>query len=295
MSTKTEALLEVKDLTVEIPGVLGERQIGLRKVSLALAPGEIVALVGEAGSGKSLLARLAAGIADPRAKVLAGSVEFEGASLTGKKRRALLALRRGPLTVVASEVSTPPDPGRSVRQWLSEVLRLAKGKTREWEDAFFHAGLLEPEQLLPRRLTDLAPLDRKRLGLARALIVGSRLLVSEEAGADLDPLAEAAWYEWLVRARDESGLAVLATTGSLRGVERFADRVAVFFEGGILESGTPAEIVAAPRFAYTREFRACEPDLADLPRDLPVISRAAVREAEEAVHQAATSLDERGP
>jgi len=292
MDTNEQPLLEVKDLTVEIPGVLGERQIGLRRVSLALMPGEIVALAGEAGSGKSLLARLASGIADPRVKVLAGSLRVCGEEFPGGRRNRFSALRRGPVTVVANAAAAPPDPGRTVRQWLREVRRLARGKgaARDWGDVFFNAGLLEPETLLPRSLVGLSALERARLAVVRAILLDSRLLISEEVAADLDPLAEDAWHELLRRVRDEFGIAMLVTAGSLRGVERFADRVAVFFEGGLLESGAPAAILTSPRFAYTREFRACAPRLALTPHDLPTISRSAVREAEDFVHRSATSL-----
>jgi len=292
MSTEPESLLEIRDLTVEVPGVLGERQIGLRKVSLTVSPGEIVVLAGEAGSGKSLLARLIAGIADPRVKVLAGSISYEGKSLLDLKRRERLALRRGPFAVITDTASAPPHPDGTVRQWLGEIRRLARGNTREWGDCFFNAGLLEPEQLLARRLGDLPPLTLKRLAVVRAMLLGSRLLISEEATSDLDRPSEFAFFELLTRMRDEFGLAILVTTGSLRGVERFANRVAVFFEGGMLESGTPAELITSPGFAYTREFRGCEPVLAGLPRDLPTISRAALREAGQAVHQSANSLTE---
>ncbi len=292
MSTNDGPLLELKDLTVETPGVLGERQIGLRRVSLSVGRAEIVVLAGEAGSGKSLVARLAAGIADPRAKVLSGSIEFEGESLLVAKRRRLLELRRGPVTVIASAASAPPDPGRTVRQWLRETRRLAGRNPREWGDCFFNAGLLEPERLLPRPLAELPPLTRKRLAVVRAMLLGSRLLISEDAEAELDGPAVAAYRELLGRVRDEFGTGILATTGSLRGVEHYADRVAVFFEGGLLESGAPAELLGAPRYAYTREFRACDPGLSDRAADLPVIRREAVREAEAAVHQAATSLSE---
>lgn len=288
MAADAPSLLTVNDLTIEAPGLFGERRIGLRQVSLSFAPGEIAVLAGETDSGKSLLARLATGTADPRTKVLSGLIELEGISLARMKRHRLLGLRRGPVTLVASETLAPTDSDRTVRQWLRSLRRLAKGKGREWNDCCFSAGLLEPDSLLPRRLAELPPLDRKRLGAVRALLLGSRLLVSEEAGADLDPLAETAWHELLVRLRNEFGIGILVTTTSLRGVERFADHVAIFFEGGILEQGTPAEIVASPRFAYTREFRACDPSLADTPGDLHAISREAIREAEEAVHRPAS-------
>jgi oligopeptide transport system ATP-binding protein len=294
MDTNEQPLLEVKDLTVEIPGVLGERQIGLRRVSLSLSPREILVLAGETGSGKSLLARLASGIADPRVKVLAGSLRVCGEEFPGGRRNRFSALRRGPVTVVANAAAAPPDPGRTVRQWLREVRRLARGReaARDWGDVFFNAGLLEPETLLPRSLVELSALERARLAVVRAILLDSRLLISEEVSADLDPLAEDAWHELLGRVRDEFGIGILVTTGTLRGVERFANRVAVFFEGGLLESGPPAAILTNPQFTYTGEFRSCAPGLAVTPRDLPTISRSAVREAEDFVHRSATSLQD---
>ncbi|MDH4410871.1 MAG: ATP-binding cassette domain-containing protein [Verrucomicrobiales bacterium] len=291
MSHDATPLFATSGLTVEIPGALGERGIGLRRISLAVAPGEIVVLAGESGSGKSLLARIAAGTADPRMKVLAGSIEFEGVSVLEKKRRRLLALRRGSITVIAPLATAPPDPDRSVRQWLRDCRRFAGKGGRLWGDCFFSAGLHEPEPLLRQRLGDLSPLTLKRLAVARALIVGSRFIISEDAGLDLDALGEAAFHELLGRVRDEFGIGALVSMGSLRGVERFANRVAIFFEGGILEEGTPLDLLTNPRFAYTREFRVCEPGLTGLPRDLPTISREAAREAEAHVHQTSSSLD----
>lgn len=290
MITNPTPLFATRDLTVEIPGALGERGIGLRRVTLAVEPGEIVVLAGESGSGKALLARLAAGTADPRMKILSGSIEFEGSSVLDKKRRRLRELRRGPITVIPPLVAAPPDPDRPVRQWLRDCRRVSGKGGRPWDDCFFSAGLHEPEALLRQRLGELSPLALKRLAVARALIVGSRFLIAEEAGSDLDVLGEAAFYELLGRVRDEFGIGALVSTGSLRGVERFSNRVAIFFEGGILEEATPNDLITNPRFAYTREFRACGPCLGDLRRDLPTISREAAREAEASVHQTSSSL-----
>lgn len=291
MSTNEAPLFEAKDLTIEIPAALGERHIGLRRVTLSVAPREIVVLAGESGSGKSLLARVAAGIADPRMKVLSGSIAYDGIPLARKGQRRLLEMRRGPVTVIAPLASAPPDPDRTVRRWLRDCRWLAGKNGRQWGDCFFSAGLHEPEQLLPRRLGELPSLVLKRLAVVRALILGSRLLIVEDAGADLDPPGEASFHELLVRLRDEFGIAALVSTGSLRGMERLADRLVIFFEGGILEQGSPLDLLTSPRFAYTRELRACEARLADLPRDLPVISREAAREAEAHVHEVSSSLE----
>lgn len=290
MNSDSPALLEVENLTVELPGVLDEGRIGLRQVSLSLKRGEILTLAGESGSGPALLGGLVAGIVPPRMRVLSGRLLISGREWEQSRavRRRLRDWRRGPLTVAGDASLLPPDPARTVRQWLREVRKLAPRNGRAWDDCFFHAGLVEPEAILPRRLAALSPLTRARLGVVRSMLLGSELLLSLEVESGLDPLSRIAWRELLLRLREEGGPAILCTTGSLRGVERYADRLAVFFEGALLESGPPAELFAEPRFAYTREFLACAPVLAPGRGETPgfrPISREAVREAEDAVHQ----------
>ncbi len=277
-------LLQAKDLTVEVAEWPKERRIGLRQFSLSLAPAEILVLAGEMGCGASLFARFAAGIGVPRSKVLSGSLDFEGRSLLRRTRRQGLKLRRGPITVLASERLAPPEPDRTVGQWLRDLRGLRRGAWRDWEDPCFSVGLLEPERLLPRRLAELRPLERKRLALLRAILLESRLLVIEEAEADLDPLEREVWQALLPRFRDEHGVALLIVSRSLQDVERYADRVVMLFEGGVLEEGSPEALIASPRFTYTREFRTCAPRLFASPLEWPIIPPAAIREAEAAVH-----------
>jgi ABC-type glutathione transport system ATPase component len=297
MDPDHQPLLEIKDLTVERPAELGERRIGLRRVSLAMERGEIVVLAGENGSGRSLLARLVAGAAGPQMKLLGGTLHFEGRDLLRMKRRDFAALRRGPVAMIPGEPDGQLNPDRTVRQWLRDFGRMAGGRSggfpgeKDWSDYFYRVGIIEPERILPRTPGDLSPLIVKRLLVMRAVMAGARLLICDEVTAGLDRIAASQFLELLCQVRQETEAGILLTTGSLRGVERFADRVAVFFEGGILEAGPPTRILENPRFAYTSEFRACDPRLSDLPRELPSISREAVREAEEAVHEAANSPD----
>lgn len=291
MTTNAEPspLLEATDLSVEIPALPGERALGLRRVSLSLRPGELLVLAGEAGSGPSLFARLVGGFADPRTKALSGSLAFEEEPLLGATRRSHLRRRRGPLALILGDGAAPPEPGRSVAQWLADCLRRRSGPKRDWADACFSAGLLEPESLLRRPLTELPPLVRRRLDVVRALLRGARLLVSDGAATDLDPLSAELYHELLARVRDEHGLGVLVASDTLRGVARFADRVVVFFEGSVLESGPAAVIAASPAFAYTREFRECSVAPGLRPVDRPAIGREALHEAEAAVHQPVAS------
>jgi ABC-type glutathione transport system ATPase component len=297
MESADHPLLEIKDLTVERPAGLGDRRIGLRRVSLSVHPDEIIVLAGENGSGKSLLARLIAGVAGPQVKLLGGTIHFEGRNLLRMKRRDFAALRRGPVAMITGDSAGQLNPDRTVRQWLRDFVRMAGRsdgfpREKEWTDYFYRVGIIEPERILPLPAGGLSPLIVKRLLVMRSIMAGARLLICDEPSAGLDRIAATQFLELLCQVRGETKMGILLTTGSLRGVERYADRVVVFFEGGMLESGPPRRLLENPRFSYTREFRACDPRLGDLPRDLPLISREAVREAEEALHEASTSLGE---
>ena len=95
MESEDKTLLEVRNVTVERPAGLGERRIGLRRVSMTLRQGEILVLAGETGSGKSLLARLIVGAAGPQVKPLGGTILFEGRDLLRMRARDLQQVRRG--------------------------------------------------------------------------------------------------------------------------------------------------------------------------------------------------------
>lgn len=298
METREIPLLEVKNVTVERTTGLGEQRIGLRQVSFELHRGEVLVLAGETGSGKSLAGRLIAGVAGPTIKCLAGTIHFEGRDLLGLTPRALREVRRGPVAILPGDSGASLNPDRTVRQWLRDFSHMTSRQTelreeKTWSDYFYRVGILEPERILPQSSGDLSPLILKRLLVMRAIMVGARLLICDEATSGLDRIAATQFLELLRRIREETGMSLLLCTGSLRGVESYADHVAVFFDGAILECGRPARLFHEPRFAYTREFHACDHGLGDLSRELPVISREALREAEEAIHERASSRDER--
>ena len=296
MESEDKTLLEVRNVTVERPAGLGERRIGLRRVSMTLRQGEILVLAGETGSGKSLLARLIVGAAGPQVKPLGGTILFEGRDLLRMRARDLQQVRRSSISMVTGDSIAQVNPDGCVRQWLKDCLRLTRrprelASEKAWSDYFHSVGIVEPEQILSKPMGDLSSMLLKRLLVMKAIISRSRLLICDDATSGLDRIAEAQFIELLCQIREELGLSILMTLGSLRGVERFADQVAVFYEGGILEAGPARELLEAPQFAYTREFLACEPRLSDLPRELSTISREAAREAEEAIHEASSSLD----
>lgn len=287
-------MLEVKGLTVERPEEMGERGIGLRNVSLSLGRDEILVLAGETGCGKSALVRMVVGLPGPGVRALDGEILFDGRDLLKLRSRDRRKLRRGEIAAVGRGVHEQFNPERTVRRWLREAVRLSGNRElddeKKWSDFFYRVGIVEPERILKRTMGDLSSLVVQRLMLMRALIGKARLIVCDEATAGLDRIAERQFIELLSRIRGEEQVAVLLTTGSLRGVDRYADRVAVFYEGGILEAGPSHRILDNPTYAYTREFFLCAPRITHLPRELATISREASREAEEVVHRRASPI-----
>lgn len=289
MNESEEPLLEIENLTVERSLPMGEKAIGLRNISLKLMPGEVVILAGEAGSGKSLFTRVIAGDPGGRTKILNGTVRFEGKDLLRAKQKQKRRHRSRAIAMINRHPQDQFNPDRTVHQWLRDAARLAYGpvdkeRPKDWSELFYSVGIIEPERILPRRMCDLPALLLQRLMLMKALISKSSLIVCDEATTDMDRIAANTFLEVLLQVQKEYGVTLLMTTGNLTGMSEVADRVAILFDGAILESGPVDDVFARPSFEYTREFLGCSPKITHYPRELPTISREAIAEAEEAIH-----------
>lgn len=186
-------------------------------------------------------------------------------------------------------------PQRSVHQNLRDFvfareLPVESLAASDLHEKLYRVGCIEPETFLLRRMVELTSLELARLILLRVLLSGAGLFLCDGLLPGLDRAARRPFLGLLADLQREEGLTIVLTTGRLGDVYALADRVAVFFEGGILESGDAHDIVRRPRFRYTQEFLNCSPSLSDLPRELEGISREAVSEAEEAIHAEMTSL-----
>jgi ABC-type glutathione transport system ATPase component len=287
-------IIKVENVTVERPRELGERDLGLRNVSLDVYPKEVLVCAGESGSGKSLLTHLISGVMSPLDKVISGSIEFESEDILRLNRRKKLLLRRNRIGVLVKNAHSQLNPNQKVRQWLRESSRFARPKTDTsgetgWSDYFYAVGIVEPERILEMLSVDLSSLMLKRLIVMKALMSGASLLVCDEATSGLDRIAEAQFFELITSLRNDHGLSVVLAMNGIRGIKGVADRVAIFYEGGILECGAASQVLDQPNYLYSKEFRACSPRITHLPGALPMISREAIAEAEKVVHQNSTA------
>lgn len=278
-------VLEIENLSVETTNALGKTTLALRKISLSVAAGEILVLAGEEESGVSLLSRMAAGLSDPGTHVISGSLRFESESILRARREKQFALRRNSIAFIPRPCMEVIHPSQTVGQWLRHLIKHTRSSAQDVSHCFLRAGIPEQVQLRAQRLIDLPPLMRKRLAIFRALVVGARLLISENGEEDLDPISKVEFFRLLAKTAQESHLAVLVSLGSLRYVLHLSAHIAIFYEGGILEQGSPTTIQTHPTHLYTAEFMASEPALGWPLPPLPVISSQAFQAAEVAVGQ----------
>jgi oligopeptide/dipeptide ABC transporter ATP-binding protein len=270
-------LLEVDDLVVRYPiarGLVGTltRQPSLtvravEGVSFRVAAGELVALVGESGCGKTTTAQAVLRLVEPES----GSIRFAGEELTGLGARELRPLRRR-MQMVYQDPYESLDPRLRVREAVDEPLLihgLGGSKAERLElvrDALEKAGLSPPELYLDRYPHELSGGQRQRVAIAAGLVLGPQLLVADEPVSMLDVSVRAGILRLLDGLRRD-GLGILMITHDLSTAARFADRIAVMYLGRIVEEGPAREIVENGQHPYTRALLSVVPRRD--PRDRP--------------------------
>ena len=262
MAEAAPALLEVRDLSV----AFGAKTV-VEGVSLAIAPGEKLALVGESGSGKTVTAlSLLRLLHDAR---VGGSAWFDD----GRQRRELLALperelrglRGDQIAMIFQEPMTALNPLMTVGAQIAEVLRLKRALTSAQSaqaaiELIAHTGIPEPERRAGAYPHQLSGGQRQRAMIAMALACEPKLLLADEPTTALDVSLRGQMLELLDDLRRDHGMAVLLITHDLNLVRRFADRVAVMQHGRLVEQGATESIFNAPEHPYTRQLMASRPE-----------------------------------
>ncbi|MFI6288759.1 ABC transporter ATP-binding protein [Streptomyces sp. NPDC051018] len=255
------ALLSATGLRVTFPGRRrGSSARPVRAVDgvdLEIGGGEIVALVGESGCGKTTLARALLGLVPPES----GRVVFGGRPLEYTSR-ALTAYRRR-VQLVLQDPSGSLNPRHTVYDAVAEGPRIhgLPGDERELVSrALARAGLRPPERFFLRYPHELSGGQRQRVVIAGALALEPELIVADEPVASLDASVRGEILALVLRLRDELGLSALVVTHDLGLAWNIADRVAVMYLGRIVESGPVESVLTAPRHPYTQALLSVLPE-----------------------------------
>jgi peptide/nickel transport system ATP-binding protein len=229
----------------------------LRGVSLAVEAGERVGIVGESGSGKTTLARLLVGLDAPTA----GDIRFEGQSIVGRRERDLRSLRAG-VQMVFQDPMGSLDPRLTVGTIVAEPLvglGLAGDRAARVAELLDAVGL--PAGAARRYPHQFSGGQRQRIALARALAPRPRVLVADEPVSALDVSVRAQVLNLLLDLADDLRLTVVLVSHDLSVVRFFCHRVAVLYQGEIVESGPTEALYDDPQHEYTRTLLAAVPRL----------------------------------
>ena len=258
MTTTPPPLLSAQGLHVTFPGRHGAPSArAVDGVELDIHAGEIVALVGESGCGKTTLARSLQGLVPPTS----GSVTFGGQPLDYSSR-ALKAYRKR-VQLVLQDPSGSLNPRHTVYDAVAEGLRIhgyAGDERTAVAEALSKAGLRPPERFFLRYPHELSGGQRQRVVIAGALVLEPELIVADEPVASLDASVRGEILALLLRLRNELGLSALVVTHDLGLAWNIADRVAVMYLGRIVETGDVERVLTAPRHPYTQALLSVLPD-----------------------------------
>jgi peptide/nickel transport system ATP-binding protein len=262
---ETTPLLAIEDLRIAIDG-----RAVVDGVSLAVAAGEVVALVGESGCGKSLTALSIPGLLPSAARIASGSVALEGQALLGLPERTLRDLRGDRISVIFQEPVASLNPLLRIGDQVAEALQLHRGlpraeARRQAVAMLAKVGIADAPRRARQFPFELSGGMCQRAMIAAALITRPALLIADEPTTALDVTIQAQILDLLKALREEAGTAILLITHDMGVVADMADRVAVMYGGRVVESGPVEAIFDAPSHPYTRLLLATVPRL-DGPR-----------------------------
>lgn len=267
----SDAAVAISDLTID--GTNGVRI--LDGVSLSVAPGETLGVLGESGSGKSMTALAILGLLPAGVTVVSGSVRVAGTEVVGADTNRLQQLRSHSVGMVFQDPSLALDPTMKVGRQVTEVLWRTRGMSRSQARATAIDLLRKVEISDPESRVDLYPHQmsggmRQRAVIAMALAGGPSLLLADEPTTAVDTTIQARILDLLEKLKQEEQLGLLLISHDLRVVSHVADRVAVMYAGRVVETGPTQQVLGNPHHWYTAALLESIPSIRSTRRVLPI-------------------------
>lgn len=246
----------------------------VKGVDLAARPGEVLAVVGESGSGKTVTGKSVLGLL-PETATVDGAVLLDGRDVVTLSRADLRAVRGQDAAMVFQEPSSALNPVHKVGWQIAEGLRAhgkhSKKQARERAiEVLGRVGIPEPEARIDHYPHQFSGGQKQRIVIAMALVLGPKVIVADEPTTALDVTVQAEILDLLRRVRTEFGTAIVLITHNMGVVADLADRVAVMYQGQVVEEAPARELFANPKHEYTRALLAAVPVLGSATAREPV-------------------------
>ncbi|WP_047458649.1 ABC transporter ATP-binding protein [Rhizobium rhizogenes] len=269
--SKIEAVLSVKNLTISLPKAM-ERAHAVNDVSFDLMDGEILCIIGESGSGKSVTASAVMGLLPSIIQVTAGSIWFRGVDLVSADDVTLRGLRGRAVSIIFQDPLSALNPLMTIGDQIIEVLDAHKVGTPESrrqkvKELLNEVGLPDPELLQHQYPFRLSGGQRQRVMIAMALALDPDILIADEPTTALDVTTQAQILELIRKIQRRKKMSVMFITHDFGVVAEIADRVIVMEKGHLVEQGTADQVLNAPVHPYTQRLIAAVPRMTTRDRD----------------------------
>jgi peptide/nickel transport system ATP-binding protein len=259
-------ILQIENLRVEFPTRRGTL-VAVDDVSLAIAPGEVLGMVGESGAGKTLTGLAVIGLIEPPGRIAAGEVRLEGRRIDNLPHEEMRRLRGRRIGVVFQDPLTSLNPLYTIGAQLEETilthLPVSRPEARAQALGLLReVGIPAPELRFGHYPHQFSGGMRQRVVIALALAAEPSLLIADEPTTALDVSIQAQIIALLKRLARERGTAVLLITHDMGVIAETAQRVAVMYAGRVVELGPVREVIHSPRHPYTAGLMGSIPKIA---------------------------------
>jgi len=248
-------LLEVRHLRVEFASRRGAL-VAIDDVSLSIAPGEVLGVVGESGAGKSVTGAAIIGLIEPPGRITGGEILLEGRRIDNLPYESMRAIRGRKIGAIFQDPLTSLNPlytvGRQLVETIQTHLGLNEKAARDRAVALLEStGIPAAAQRIDHYPHQFSGGMRQRVVIALALAAEPRLIVADEPTTALDVSIQAQIISLIKRLCKEQGTAVMLVTHDMGVIAETADRVAVMYAGHIVEMGPVADVIHRPQHPYT--------------------------------------------
>ena len=279
------ALLTINNLKIGYRDIDGVDVSILRGVSLTLAPGEVISLVGESGCGKSITAKAVLGVLPDNVDIRGGTIRYDGQNLLDLDEAGYQAMRGRAFTLVPQHPLSSLNPVFTVGAQFFDLIafqgrthvsvidywrpRLSGTQRRKIRDRTINAlrevSLPSPEELVDRYPLQLSGGQSQRVLIALALLGDPKIVIADEPGTALDVTIEAQINDLLLERVQARNTSMIFITHDLGIASQLADRVYVMYAGSVVEEGPTATVFSSPKHPYTAGLIKAVPNVTDEP------------------------------